>query len=226
MIVVITSCAPVRAFRMPGMAPHRAPPRHAARIATSEVQAGRKVHREADVAGEDGAEHQLPLGTDVEQPGTEGEGHAESGADQRRGLDQGVADGVPAADGAGQQRPVGATDRLDDALEGRADAVGWTTRGSLIAIRIAPKNSATRIEQERHPHRGQPARPGWGVAHLLLAPGRDDLLDLSHGHHHRPSGVRSPRARCRARRCRRCDRRTSPRSGRRARTPRRARSRR
>ena len=34
MIVTITSWAPVRAFRKPGMKPHSAPPRNPARIAS------------------------------------------------------------------------------------------------------------------------------------------------------------------------------------------------
>ena len=89
MIVVITSWAPVRAFSTPAMPPQIAPPIMPARIAATQVDAGRQVPGEADVAGRQRPDDELALGADVEQAGPEGQRHAEAGADQRGGPDQG-----------------------------------------------------------------------------------------------------------------------------------------
>ena len=57
-----------------------------------QVDHRRQVPGEADVRGEDGPEDRLALGTDVEQPGPEGQADTEAGADQRRGLGGGLGD--------------------------------------------------------------------------------------------------------------------------------------
>ena len=49
MIVTITSCAPVLAFKMPGIKPATAPPAAPARITSGQVKHERQVHAEADV---------------------------------------------------------------------------------------------------------------------------------------------------------------------------------
>jgi hypothetical protein len=82
MIVTITSWAPVFAFSQPTMLPQSAPPSKAAHSGQQEVNAGWQMPAEADVGGHDRAQDRLALSTDVEQPSTEGQPHAETGADQ------------------------------------------------------------------------------------------------------------------------------------------------
>ena len=75
-----------------------------------QVQAGRQVPGEADVAGADRADDQLALGTDVEQAGAERQGHAEARADQRRRTVERRGDRVARPDGALDERAVGRPD--------------------------------------------------------------------------------------------------------------------
>ena len=54
MIVTMTSCAPVVAFKMPGMKPATAPPAAPARITSGQVEHDGQVHGETDISGRQG----------------------------------------------------------------------------------------------------------------------------------------------------------------------------
>ena len=84
MIVVMTSCAPVRALSHPASPPHTAPAMHARDKRDNEVQHQRQLPGEPDVAGSHRAENELPLGADVEQAGPKREADREADENQRR----------------------------------------------------------------------------------------------------------------------------------------------
>ena len=101
MIVMITSCAPVRAFSTPGMHAverRRRRRRRAMTIGISERpgHVGQPAER-ADPRGRGRADEQLALDADVEQAGPERERHGQRGADERRRAAErgGDAVGVP-----------------------------------------------------------------------------------------------------------------------------------
>ena len=71
------------------------------------VQRRRQAQPVADPGGEDGAQQQLALGADVEQPGLHADDDGQAGEDQRRRLLQRAGHGVLAAEGALEQRAVG-----------------------------------------------------------------------------------------------------------------------
>ena len=55
-----------------------------------QVESHRQVQREAHPGGQDARHDDLALRTDVEQAGTEGQGDAEAGGDQRGGDGEGL----------------------------------------------------------------------------------------------------------------------------------------
>ena len=84
MIVVTTSCAPVHAFSAPGMKPHAAPKRAPAPMATGiAIQRRRSGDRGADRGRPEGAQEELALGADVEEPGLEAEPDRHAAEDER-----------------------------------------------------------------------------------------------------------------------------------------------
>ena len=86
----------------------------------------------ADPRGGGGADEQLALGADVEQPGAERERHRERGPDERRGAAERRVDAIGAAEHAPQQRPVGlegvAADQQDDDARHERARGGWRRR--------------------------------------------------------------------------------------------------
>ena len=78
MIVVMTSWAPVFAFRNPGTKPQAAPPTKPARIARGRWMTDGRSQAKTHVARGDPADEQLPLASDVEQPRAERERHREA----------------------------------------------------------------------------------------------------------------------------------------------------
>ena len=84
MIVVMTSCAPVFALRMPGMKPQKAPPRKPATITT--IDSGDREERQPDPRRRrsESTDVHLTLGPDVEQARPEAESDRQSDEDERR----------------------------------------------------------------------------------------------------------------------------------------------
>ncbi len=85
MIVVITSCAPTLAFRIPAIPPQIAPARIAARMREQDVQRARhSLEVRPDQQRRDQPDPELSLAADVEEPAAEGERDGDRGQDQRR----------------------------------------------------------------------------------------------------------------------------------------------
>ena len=84
MIETITSCAPVLAFSKPTRPPQSAPPTSPARMTSSKCTPTGRCQLKPTQAGQGGADDDLALRADVEQPGTERQRYAETGTDQRR----------------------------------------------------------------------------------------------------------------------------------------------
>ena len=94
MIVEITSCAPVVAFRKPAI-PAQAAPASVARRPRAGRAAGSAMLDEvdADPVRDDEADEVLALAADVEHAAAEREGDREAGEDQRRRLQERLAGG-------------------------------------------------------------------------------------------------------------------------------------
>ena len=132
MIVVITSWAPTVAFRKPAI-PAQTAPAAAAPATASRMCAGRRHvdERDADPVREIEADQVLAVAADVEHAAAEGEGDGEAGQDQRRRLQQRLAEVVggrvgdvgvrrvrePVQAGAVEDVPVG----LDRVVAGAED---------------------------------------------------------------------------------------------------------
>ena len=95
MIVVTTSCAPVRTFRIPGTAAHTIPPTIAA-IRVADNRSGAREEAEGDLGpcGHHHREDVLPFDADVEQPALEADRDGERREDQGGGDRKHVADPV------------------------------------------------------------------------------------------------------------------------------------
>ncbi len=94
MMVLITSCEPKRAFSIPGIAP-QIPPPTICRDETERNQnatADRFAKRNSDPRRCKRANIKLAFSTDVEQAATKSDQHGEPGEDQRRRIEECVAD--------------------------------------------------------------------------------------------------------------------------------------
>ena len=84
MIVLITSCAPVVAFRNPAMPAQNAPAAHAARIASTMWRTlGMSANEEPTQTAAIEPTMYWPVAADVEEAGPERERHRQAGEDQR-----------------------------------------------------------------------------------------------------------------------------------------------
>ena len=140
--VVMTSCAPVRALRKPGMNPYAAPamvPPNIADHQGEERWQGSRHERRRD-PGAQAADEELALDAEVEQAGVERDREAQAGEDERRRADQGLGDG---SKGGRDVVGVAALDRGDDATR-VADRAGEHRR---VAVEHASERAADRCER-------------------------------------------------------------------------------
>ena len=128
-----------------------------------QVGHGRQVPGDAHVAGRDRPENHLPLTTDVEQAGAEGDGHAESGDDERGGVGQRVGDGTdhahggrgpPVEDGTAQQGAVGLAQGGSGGVEEVAGAIEQV--GGGVAHLGVSREDEDRAEEQGGQDREQP----------------------------------------------------------------------
>ena len=115
MIVVITTWLPRRACSQPGIKPPDAAEQgggqHRQRHAQDARQPAQIDRRPAPARAR---QIGLPLATDVEQPGMEGQRHGEAGEDQVGGVVERVADRLAVAEGAVDQHLHGLERALAD----------------------------------------------------------------------------------------------------------------
>ena len=110
MMVLMTSCEPKRAFSTPGIAPQTPPATIAGEdkhMRNQQPRRGRfaKVMPTQAVAN---ARHvELSFGADVQQAAAKGHRHREAGEDQRRRVEERVADAVRPGEGAADEQLVG-----------------------------------------------------------------------------------------------------------------------
>ncbi len=108
MIVLMTSCEPNRALRIPGTAAHTAPAAIAApKQDGTSSPVGRFAKTIPDPGGREGRDIQLPFRADVEQSCPKGDGDRQSGENERGGQEERVANPVGPPQGAADQQPVG-----------------------------------------------------------------------------------------------------------------------
>ena len=121
MMVLMTSCAPRHALSAPAMAPTSAPPSDAGgerqRHGDDGGQATRR--RAPTMRGGEGADGELPFGADVEEAGAQRERHGQAGEDERRRLEEHLADAVAVAPGAGEEQAIDGERRAADGEDQR-----------------------------------------------------------------------------------------------------------
>ena len=137
----------------PHSAPAAAPASIIAGMTTMAGVPGRQDRGQDDRAGAPGAEQELPFGADVPEAHPERERAGEAGQDQRRRLDQRVADDADAAER-----------RLED-VDVRADRVAADEpRGSTAADDERDDHARAMVSTRRQPARDRP-----GSARLAAA---------------------------------------------------------
>ena len=131
MIVVITSCAPNRALSTPGIAPHAPPERTAARKQSgTSSHAGHPANAIPTQAVANAAIVSCPSAPMFSRPQRKATATAEAGEDQRRRVEERVADAVRPGESAADQQLVGAERAVADQRDQhRADEKGRDHRG-------------------------------------------------------------------------------------------------
>ena len=199
MIVVMTSCAPNRAFRNPGIAPHRNPVRQLSASASTIARGPSELQRHAEPRRRDGSDIDLSFAADIEESGAERHGDGEPGEDQGRRVQERTPDGGGRPYGALHERRIRrdgvvASSQHDKRAEDEGDQDGYNReeqRSTSVLSSVCPRPplSGSRRSSLK---RSSPRPACHQEAELFVrGVGSDFADDVARVHHEDPVGERA-----------------------------------